>query len=370
MGRPPQCDACCPVTTSTTTTTLFPPTTPPPPPPPPPPPECRDGFFQCRYEYSNGSWASVWEANRNPNCECTCPSTSSVQGDWFSQNSEDPVDGQCADVIVPCCSPDCYSYAISFNDVCFGTTTTTEGPTTATTTTLDPASTTTTTLAPPDPHYVIFCTEACDEDKQISCFGEIYPKPYTFNPTSCQDFSNQDDALAFYTDMRIDHVAAWGKGDCNSDSANYWGDVICRNCPDQPCTTTTTATPTTTTTTSSPTTTTTTTENPLNTTTTTTGSPTTTTTADPSLATTTTTTAGPRLGCCLSCSPVCDSMQTDVPEEDCDGLWDAACFITRFIPPCCSQGYTECCDTPDPDPDPDPNDPGDNPDEDANPTPV
>ena len=367
MGRPPQCDACCPVTTSTTTTTLFPPTTPPPP-PPPPPPECPDGFFQCRYEYSNGSWASVWEANRNPNCECTCPSTSSVQGDWFSQNSEDPVDGQCADVIVPCCSPDCYSYAISFNDVCFGTTTTTEGPTTATTTTLDPASTTTTTLAPPDPHYVIFCTEACDEDKQISCFGEIYPKPYTFNPTSCQDFSNQDDALAFYTDMRIDHVAAWGKGDCNSDSANYWGDVICRNCPDQPCTTTTTATPTTTTTTSSPTTTTTTTENPLNTTTTTTGSPTTTTTADPSLATTTTTTAGPRLGCCLSCSPVCDSMQTDVPEEDCDGLWDAACFITRLIPPCCSQGYTECCDTPDPDPDP--NDPGDNPDEDANPTPV
>lgn len=362
MGRPPQCDACCPVTTSTTTTTLFPPTTPPPPPPPPPPPECPDGFFQCRYEYSNGSWASVWEANRNPNCECTCPSTSSVQGDWFSQNSEDPVDGQCADVTVPCCSPDCYSYVTSFNNVCFGTTTTTttEGPTA--TTTGSPTTTTT-----PSPRAVVYCKSTCDENAQNSCFGGTFDLPASFNPSDCQDFTNLSDASRFYNDLLTSTRAVILTGDCNSSFATVMKNSLCSDCPDTPCTTTTTSAPTTTTTTAAPTTTTT--SGPTTTTTggpttTTTSGPTTTTTSGPTLPPTTTTTTTIKPFACIICPadfPIC------LPVDDCSECNEGQTCITNCNLEELPSDFT-CWATSAPDAGG--NDPGDNPDEDANPTPV
>lgn len=352
MGRPPQCDYCCPVTTSTTT--LEPPTTAPPPttpPPPPPPPPCNESTsFQCRYEYNNGVWGSVWTANRDSSCQCNCPSSASVQAEWRSQNSEDPVDGQCADIGVECCEPFCYDYSVSFNGSCLGTTTTT--------TTIDPdSSTTTTTLAPPDFHAVVYCTDTCDEDTQNSCFGGTFNLPRSFSPSDCQGFSNSTDATRFYNDLITSTRAVILKGDCSSSFAVLTKNFLCSDCPDQPCTTTTTATPTTTTTvapttttTISPTTTTTT-EDPSSTTT---PAPTTTTTSSPTptpQTTTSTTHPPPKPFACVICwrdFPEC------YPVDDCSECSESQPCITNCNLDELPDGYNCWGINPDPDPiDPD-----------------
>jgi len=320
MGRPPQCDACCPVTTSTTTTTLFPPTTTTLLPPTTPPPPCSGppGGLRCRYEYTGVVWRRVWEVDSCFNRECICPSPATISNEWNSQNSSDPFEGACADVGQNCCQPFCFDYSITFNGTCPTTTTTTEGPTT--TTTINPASTTTTTLAPPDFHAVIYCTDTCDEDTQNACFGGTFNLPVSFSPSDCQDFTSLSDASRFYNDLLTSTRTVILTGDCNSSFATVMKNSLCSDCPDQPCTTTTTATPTTTTTvapttttTVSPTTTTTT-EDPSSTTT---PVPTTTTTSSPTptpQTTTSTTQPPPKPFACVYCPadfPICR------PVDDC-----------------------------------------------------
>lgn len=316
MGRPPQCDSCCPVTTSTTTTggptttTTFIPTTTEEPTTTPEP--CvNKGFNTCRYEYNGSIWSSVW-AFVSPECFCGCPSSQSIRNEWNSQNVGDPATGQCADAFVPCC-PSCYDYTVNFNAVCPTTTTTTEGPTTTTTTTGGPTTTTTT----PSPYAVVYCRSTCDEDTQNACFGGTFDLPVSFSPSDCQDFVSLSDASKFYNDLLTSTRAVMIPGSCNDSFAITMINSLCSNCPDEPCTTTTTSPPTTTTTTAAPTTTTTssptttTTEGP---TTTTTSGPTTTTTSGPTLPPTTTTTTTIKPFACVICpadAPIC------VPVDDC-----------------------------------------------------
>lgn len=321
MGRPTQCYYCCPTTTTTagpTTTTLHPPTTTVGPttttlPPPTTPPPCNGppGGLWCRYEYTGAVWQNVWAIDSCFNRECYCPSPATIQNEWNSQNSSDPLEGACADVGQNCCKPFCFDYSIVFNGVCLPTTTTTEGPTT--TTTANPLGACCTFFAVggefisceenvlfsdccigggPDsngfcfesdaigadtkkrkhhpgltcaqancdddqPHSVISCTKTCDEDTQISCNGGTFSKPVSFSPSDCQSFANLNDATQFFNDIKDTTRAQMLEGDCNTDLAITLKNSLCEDCPDQPCTTTTTSAPATTTTTSGPTTTTT-----------------------------------------------------------------------------------------------------------------
>ena len=114
MGRPTQCYYCCPTTTTTagpTTTTLHPPTTTVGPttttlPPPTTPPPCNGppGGLWCRYEYTGAVWQNVWAIDSCFNRECYCPSPATIQNEWNSQNSSDPLEGACADVGQNCCN--------------------------------------------------------------------------------------------------------------------------------------------------------------------------------------------------------------------------------------------------------------------------
>ena len=297
MGRPPQCDTCCPLTTSTTTTTLFPPTTPPPPPPPPPP--CVGGQFHCRYDYIVGTSADEPPGTRkwrligfpfNSNCECDCPATFQIRNDWNSANDGEPQIGQCADAYVPCCRPNppssCFDYTVIFNPECGTTTTTTEGPTT--TTTANPLGACCTYFAlsrkfisceenvlfsdccisggpnsngfcldsdgiGPDTkmrkhHPGLTCAQAnCDDDQPFFVTVCFEPRPCPDCPEKiqqtrrCVDFPNKDQADAYARDLQNMGLSPIkGPGTCD-DATGF----TCKSCDDPgPCnTTTTTANP-------------------------------------------------------------------------------------------------------------------------------
>lgn len=362
MGRPPQCDYCCPTTTSTTTTsiptttiepttTITPTTT--------PEPCVEGGGISCRYTFDADleRYINTWSSLRR--CDCNCPSATSVLVEYWRDNDfENPADGSCADVYGPCCYP-CNDWSVIFNN-CPTTTTTTEGPTT--TTTGSPTTTTT-----PAPYTVIYCRSTCDNNIQNSCFGGIYSLPISFSPSDCQEFSNRNDAQAFLGDLLTSTRAIMLPGDCNDSFTVTMIDSLCSNCPDEPCTTTTTSAPTTTTTTAAPTTTTTsgptttTTEGP---TTTTTSGPTTTTTTGPTLppATTTTTTIKP-FACviCPADAPIC------VPVDDCSVCENNYGGGVPCITNCNLDELPDdfnCWPTQDPGSNPDPGDGGGNPEED------
>ena len=317
MGRPPQCDACCPVTTSTTTTG-GPTTTPPPPPPPPPP--CDESVYYCRYQYLDGKWVSIW-AFGDDECQCFCPSVNTIENEWVGSSVGDPEDGQCADVNGNCCSP-CYPINVNFNASCPTTTTTTEGPTT--TTTANPLGACCTFFASSrkfisceenvlfsdccyhggGPDFNGFCFESdgissdtkmrkhhpgltcaqanCDDDQPFFVVVCLEPRPCINCPEKtqqtrrCVNFPNKDQADAYSRDLlNMGLVPIQGPGTCDNATG-----FVCKSCDTSgPCTTTTTATPTTTTT-ATPT-------------TTTTQAPTTTTVAP-----TTTTTEAPVIICC------------------------------------------------------------------------
>lgn len=342
MGRPPQCDSCCPVTTSTTTTggptttpipttTVEPTTTPDP---------CIEGGINlCRYEYNGSTW-SFAGGYYTLSCNfCDCPSSQSIRNEWNSQNSSDPAVGQCAIADMPCC-PNCFDYSVTFSEECPTTTTTTGGPTTTTT------GSPTTTLEP-NPTAVIHCLggipDCCDDPslgvvkpENQGCCDESRGKRSL--PRHCQDFPTNEEAFKFWQDVGQNHLAYIFTGYTCAElearaplTPNLYN--TCIDCRCEPTTTTTTTTegPTTTTTT------TTTTAQP--TTTTTSGSSTTTTTSSPGSTTTTTstsTTFPPPQGACLEC--IGDTVQCfNSTEAGCPHTWlrGLNCFSTTFV---CSDG--------------------------------
>ena len=184
------------------------------PPPPPPPPvtttttrdPCPPGdtLFRCTYEYKVNTsadvppgtkyWALKYSTTRDF-CECNCPSSNSIQGEWDAANGGDPAIGECADADVPCCKPNppssCFDYTVTFNAECATTTTTTEGPTTTTTTEPPDCS----PSAPFDrrcPHAVYHCEDdgPCPDCPAI-----------TKQTQRCADFPNYSKANRYRNDL-------------------------------------------------------------------------------------------------------------------------------------------------------------------------
>ena len=404
MGRPPQCDHCCPTTTTTTTTTDEPPPTTDPPDvttTPDPPLPCGfygQSYFFCRYRYNSDTGVFNYvDGGPDFYCNCTCPGASRVYTDFVAANGGPPSDGACATYLMPCCTEDnvnsfsCEPVGIIIEATCPGdppplptTTTTTEDPTATTTT----GPTTTTTPTPETPFTVFWCAlRKCEAD----CCDNGTDLSYIYKPVLCQQFPDLRQAQRFRDDL-TDHISYLVAGTCeeNNDTAQ---ESFCFECNDRCCTTTsTTEDPSATTTT-----TTTTTEDPglgacllcsdgqivctdsitsstcdffadiINanwnqhypnetcsdhpevgdncsgfTTTTTTEAPTTTTnTPEP----TTTTTGGPELGCCRDCAADCDGggiIYNDVTREFCQNLG-------LFFDPLCFINYLllPCCYTDD-----------------------
>ena len=160
MGRPPECDACCPTTTtvepttttSTSTTSTTSTTT----------TLCPNVTRSCEYQYGSTGWSQTGEScyTRFGNqilpledcsdCNCACPSLS-VINDQFTSSEGQPEEGDCAKATVDCCA--CQVEGYVFRECPTTTTTTTGEPTT--TTTITPTTTTTTegptTTTTPEP---------------------------------------------------------------------------------------------------------------------------------------------------------------------------------------------------------------------------
>jgi hypothetical protein len=229
MGRPPQCDHCCPTTTTTSTSTTSTSTS--------STTSTTDcpvdvGVVNCRYEYTDGAWRSVWDVS-NEGCLCSCPGPAAAVA--FSDGTP-PGEGQCFDFVLPCCPP-CSPLSIGeFNDTC-PTTTTTEDPTT------------TTTTEEPDPWSVFACAP-CEWYDDCPC-EDLGQKVNSFKDASCAgEFPDFEQAFQFNNSLGATHITYMFKGACAEN--NYRIPDMCLPCDDDCCPTTTTTTSTTTSTTPEP----------------------------------------------------------------------------------------------------------------------